>query len=266
MKQNVKPWLGVMMALAALLQAAPAAAQLSAQVTSNGTLTVTAGTYVSNAGTITVTNNGISAVSISSVTVQLSNPGAFNSISLVGTIGGTSQTANFSSPGSSNTANFSLPDLAAGAQATFTLSAQTSSGSSTSMVTPSGGAGWIPQIYAATVGSPARPKDTPLRTLVLLAVWIAALSTALIYSRQRRRDCPTGISSERSRQRWIAPLLVLMLIAAVSAIGCGNQSIFGGSSGGGGGTTSSTQTISAITASSGTVSGLPATLGTITVQ
>lgn len=276
MKRSANPWLAaatVLFALVLLMLASahPAVAQVNVQVTATGTVTVSPGTSISNAGSFTATNNGTGSVTVTSVTIELSNPGAFSSISLSATAGGTSQTANFSSLATDNTASFSLPALTPGAQAIFTLSAQVSSNPTTSMAAPGGAFGQEPVIYAAMAGSPAQ---TPRSAWILILLALGFAAAGGVFMRVRRRwsahgERPSAIfgrgAAQSARRRWAGALLFIVLIAAVSEIGCGDRTIFGTSSGGSG-TTSSTQSVTALGVSTGSVGNLPATLGTITIQ
>jgi len=236
--------------LAVLACASPALAQytaLNVVVTSVGSGSYSTGAAINNLGSFSVSNGTGIAVTISSVTVTLSNPSAFASLTLNGTSGGSSQAAS-APPASTTTFTFSLPALLPAGVATFRLS-----GTATS-ATPSASATATPAGtllmrdakhpgYAAIAWPSAAAPPVGLMALAAIGLLFAA-------GRLRRRHLV---------------LLAAGAILAATQLGCGNVGLFG-SSGSSSGYTS-TQRVTALGVSSGgTVIGLPVSLGTISVN
>jgi hypothetical protein len=237
-------WLIILLACCVGGFAGVARAQVSVAVTSSVSITVAAGSSISSAGSFTVTNTSGATITISSINLSSTDGAIFSSMTLTGSVPGSSSVAAVSSPdppGNSNTFDFSaLPALPTGQAATFTLSGVASSAPSATP-TPAAGVSRGSPIYAGMM--PSMPFGrSPATGAALTVVLLAGL---IMTGRLRRRHLV-----------WLA----LAYVMAATELGCGNTTT-------GGVTGTSTQAVQTVTVSSGgTPTGLPANLGSITVQ
>jgi hypothetical protein len=232
-----RPWLIVLLmvcALAGIGGVAHAQANATVTVTQTVNLTVGAGTTVANAGQFTVANNTGSAMTITGVTLAVDHPGLFSSMTMTGTLGGTSQPSTVSPPGSSVDFVFSLA-VGNGQTATFNLAAVVSN----TPIASAGPRSGHPVYAAISWPAPSGKSGTSGAMLTALAMGILLM---------------TG----RLRRRHLA-FLALALIMGATELGCGD-SISGVI-----GTSSQSVTALAIDTAP-TVNGLPAALGAISVQ
>lgn len=245
MKNQAKPYLAVLLAVGLLGLAQSASAQL-VSVTSPGNGSYSTGAGISNLGTFVVTNNTSLQILISGVTIGVSNPSAFSTMTLTGTVNGKTQAVNISPINTSNSTNFTFTAVLPGGAALFVLSGTATSalpspspgatsGSSSSVVLDTGGASL--GVWPRGVGQP------PLWLLALLMVGLL-------------------IAGGKLERRHLV-VLALGVVMAATQLGCGNVSLFGSGSSG----ITSTQSVNALAISSGSVApgNLPAALGTITV-
>jgi len=222
--------------IAKLVAAFPGAA---ATATAVSTL-VKAGTNA-DAGSFTLTNTTGAALSLTSITVSLTTPGVFATLTMTATVeGGSPQTAS-ATPSSSAQFLFATPvNIPSGGTATFALQGITASKAPAAAGLIGGFGDRGPR-----AGSGGRA----------LWIWMIVLLAGAAAIRPRWR------------MHWIAAGLILIAAIATS---CGGSS---GSSTSGGSKQSSTQSIAqgAIRISDGQggwveASGLPATLGSVTVK
>lgn|GEM_PF-3578041 len=245
MKNQAKPYL-VILLIAGLLGFAQSASAQLVSVTSPGNGSYSTGAGISNLGTFIVTNNTSLQVLISGVTIGVSNPSAFSTMTLTGTVNGKTQAVNISPINTSNVTNFTFTALLPGGVARFVLSGTATS----TLPSPSPG--------ATSTSSSSVTLDTGGTTL---GVWprglgqppfwlLALLSIGLL------------IAGGKLERRHLVVLAVGAIMAATQ-LGCGNVSLFGSGSSG----ITSTQSVNALSISSGSVApgNLPAALGTVTV-
>lgn len=244
MKIQAKPYLIVLLAACLLGVAHTASAQL-VSVTSPGNGNFSTGAGIPNLGTFIVTNNTSLQILVSGVTIGVSNPSAFSTMTLTGTVNGKTQAVNISPISTSNNPSFSFSAILPGGTASFILSGTATStlpspspgatATSSSVILDTGGASL--GVWPRGVGQP------PLWLLTLLMVGLLIAGGKL--------------------QRRHLVVLALGVIMAATQLGCGNVSLFGNGSSG----LTSRQSVNALAISSGSVApgNLPLALGTITV-
>ncbi|HLH75942.1 MAG TPA: hypothetical protein VKV28_03950 [Candidatus Binataceae bacterium] len=245
MKKQAKLYLIMLLVVGLLGLAQAASAQLVVSVTSPGNGSYSPGAGISNLGTFIVTNNSSVENLITGVTIGVSNPSAFSTLTLTGTVNGTTQAVNLSPISSSSHANFSFTAILPGGTGSFILSGTATS----TLPSPSPGA-------TSTAGSSVI-LDTGGASLGIwprglgqLPNWMMALLLLGLL-----------IAGGKLQRRHLVVLAAGAVMAATQ-LGCGNVSLFGNGSGSG---ITSTQSVNALAISSGSVANLPVALGTITV-
>ena len=224
-----------------------------------------------DAGDFEVHNTTSDLETVTEVTLTVSDPAIFASLSLTASIGGSSQAATVSSPQSTSTFGFDPGvRIPAGDTATFALSATMAGGSTSSATATSGTpsasgtpspsptqhaslSGRRPWLVASTIlrrpgshtGSELLQIGPPPRSLRAALTLSAALMLLVAISSSRRR---------RMRTASAAGLLALL---AAGYAACGNDR------------ESSAQTVTALSAANATnvvtFSGLPASLGSVSL-
>jgi hypothetical protein len=210
---------------------------LAVTLSQDGSQTVSAGDSFSG-GTINVTATGVSGtITVSSITISVSNPAVFSSLTLNANSPGGSESDDVPLTAGDNTISLSTVSLSTGQTATFSLSGVTST-------TPAGTGGLVryhfKNVKVASMFSPG-----PAGAVSMLLAGLIALALLAAGGQLRRRHL-------------IAFAVWAVMAAAVA--GCGN-----------GGTSSSDQQAVSFsaTASSGstiTANGLPVDMGTISVD
>ena len=248
MNNGAKTSLVLVVGLAIALCTGVAQAQLSVAVTVSGTQTTSPGSSVS-AGQFTVTNqSAITDETITQVTISISNPNLFSSMTLTGTGSDGTTTQTVSVPlQTSSTVDFTGLPVAVGTQpATFSLSATIAGGATPTPTSDSGGIAFASMVW---------PHSNAASGTILAVLGLLAVSMLWLDGRLKRRHL-------------IALAIALML--AATEVGCGDcsGSLFG-CGGGNSGTGSSDQQITGVTSSPTTTvtcTSSPCDLGTITSQ
>jgi len=252
---GAKASLALMVGLAIALCAGVAQAQLTVTVTDSGTQTTSPGSSVS-AGRFTVGNGSTTtAETISSVTISISNPSLFSSMTLIGTGSDGTTTQTLSVPlQSSSTVSFTVTcsgcttaglPVAVGTQtASFSLSATIAGGATATPTSDSGGIAFASLFW---------PHHNAASRTILTLLGLFAVGMLWLDGRLKRRHLVA---------------LAIALVLAATEVGCGNCSgSLLGCGGSNTGTGSSDQQITQIgTPTSVSLSGVPADLGTITSQ
>ena len=211
-------------------------------VTSSGNGSGKPGSTVAG-GTFSIANNTSGTELISSVTIGVSDPNLFSSMTLTATIGGNQTVSGPVTPTSATSFTFSPAlSLPAGQSASFALS---------TVISMNPAKNDRPRIQFAYAGIISVPggKGGGSGGFIPLLVGFALLGIGLLGASERKR-------------LTVAAFAALIVVVALGAAGCGGSS--------GGGTTtsfSSTQTVQGAMVTLGgttqTVGGLPATLGKI---
>jgi hypothetical protein len=212
---------------------------LSTALSSSGTQSVTAGNSFDNGGTITVTANSVSGtITISSITISVSNPGVFDSLTLNASSPNGSESDDVPLNSGDNTIDLSTISLSNGQVATFTLSGTASS-------TPASTGGGLVRYQLKNVATASMFAPGPVGGISMLLAGLISLAILAATGKLRRRHLVA---------------FAVWAVMAAAVVGCGN----------GGSGSSDQQAVSfTATASSGstiTASGLPVDMGTITVN
>ena len=205
-------------------------------MTASGSTTVVAGQSNVAGGTFSVSNTSASSETITAVTVAVSHPSLFSSLTLICTSCEGSPSVTVTPPSASTVFTFGAPIIVpVEGSATFALTANIS-------LTPVMAEHKV--VYAGIVG--ARDNGSGLGPL---AVGLSILGLGML-----------AFPAANRRRMWL--VMAAGLLLAATAAGCGG-------SGGGKSVISSTQKVIAIAATNEgggvTFGGLPATLGTMTL-
>ena len=239
MKHHSDLWLAALFVpLLVGLSSTVKAQTLAVNLSSTGTQTLAASTSFSNGGTLTVTASGVSGeITLSSVTISITNPGIFDSLTLNASATSGSESDDVPLNSGDNTITLSTISLTNGEVATFTLTGTTSA-------TPASGTGLVRrQLKHFKLASMLSPGPAGSLSMMLAGLFGLVMLAA----------------SGRLRRRHLIALAVWTVMAAAIA-GCGNGS-----------STSSDQQAVTISGSASngstiTVSGLPVDMGTITID
>ncbi len=207
----------------------------SISVTASGSTTVVAGETDVAGGTFEVSNSSASEETITSVTVAVSHPSMFSSMTLTCTSCEGTPSVTVTPPSGSTVFTFAPPiSVAVGDSATFALTANIS-------LTPAMTEQKV--VYAGIIGTRGNGSG-----LGPLAVGLSILGLGML-----------AFPAANRRRMWL--VIAAGLLLAVTAAGCGG--------GGGKSVISSTQKVTAIAAINAdggvTFGGLPAKLGTLTL-
>jgi hypothetical protein len=211
---------------------------LAVTLSSTGTQSVTAGDSFANGGTITVTAGGVSGtITISSVTISLSNPDVFDSLTLNASSPNGSESDDVPLNLGDNTINLSTISLSNNQVATFTLTGTTS--------TTPGGSNPLVRYQLKNIRTASIFAPGPVSGISMLLAGLMMLAVLAATGKLRRRHLVA---------------FAVWAVMAATVVGCGN----------GGSSSSDQQAVSfTATASSGntiTANGLPVDMGTITVN